>query len=192
MNINFIKFFWWLTKFSFKSSLSTFQEWNCQDRQNSHENTRWKISILPNRSQCLNGHLRFQSTLHEVIFPEAPTKAHNTSSSISIKLRKPLRKFPHVLHTAAAPTTAIRLRRAQIGFFSPALTHSPSLSWRSVRKRITNLNLNHMSLFSVPCVHMKLKEKKNLRRRNAHFFHRRSFSPLLPLASVQLPIYGRK
>lgn len=79
-------------------------------------------------------------------------------------------------------------------FFRSSFTHSQLVvkkccDQKRHTKRITNLNLNHMSLFSVPCVHMKLKKPSSS---ECTFFHRRSFSPLLPLASVQLPIYGRK
>lgn len=126
--------------------------------------TRWKFPFYPTDLNVSMDIFDFNQLCMKT-FSQNPNEEHNTSSSISIKLEKPLRKFPHVLHTAAAPTTAIRLKRTQIAFFAPlSLTHSQLVVKKSCEqkrhtKRITNLNLNHMSLFSVPCVHMKLKKK---------------------------------
>lgn len=98
---------------------------------------------------------------------------------------KPLEKLPHVLHTATAPTTATRLRRTQIfpsHIYSRSLATCREIVSKAAHKKNHEFKFkSHEFIFGAPCFSYEVakRRKKYLRRRNAHFFHRRLLLPLL-------------
>lgn len=106
----------------------------------------------------------------------ATTQAKTRHKLNPSQASKPLEKFPHVLHTATAPTTATRLRRTQIfpsHIYSGSLATCREIVSKAAHKKIHEFKFkSHEFIFGAPCFSYEVakRRKKYLRRRNAHFF----------------------